>query len=67
MHYKRKERGSCMSAPKREQLTPWGRVVEAAIGLRDADSEDDGDYRRCESRLRVAIKRWAAAININGE
>ena len=31
MHYKRAARGSCMNTPKREQLSPWGRVVEAAL------------------------------------
>ena len=62
MHYKRRERGSCMSDPKRERLTPWGRVVEAALELADADTEDDGDYHRREARLRMAAKRWVGTM-----
>jgi hypothetical protein len=59
MHYKRAARGSCMNTPKREQLSPWGRVVEAALGLADSDTDDDNEWRRMEGRLRCAVKRWA--------
>jgi len=58
MHYKRAERGQEMSAPRRERLTPWSRVVVAAIDLADADSENDIDFSRREARLRYAARRW---------
>lgn len=61
MHAQRALRGKEMAAPKRERLTPWARVVEAAIELADADAEDDSEFRRLESHLRVAARRWAGA------
>jgi alkylated DNA nucleotide flippase Atl1 len=61
MHDKRRARGQPMDSPRREQLTPWARVVEAAIELADADSDDDDEFRRLESHLRVATKRWAGS------
>lgn len=61
MHYKRSLRGVEMSPGKREQLTPWARVVTAAIELADADSEDDNDFQRCAARLRYAARRWVGS------
>jgi hypothetical protein len=58
MHTKRQQRGTPMNAPEREILPPFERLVQASIDLADADSDDDGEYNRAESRLKAAAKCW---------
>ena len=59
MHAKRLTRGADMSAPRRERLPPWERVVASALELADADSDDDLDFSRKAARLRYAARRWS--------
>lgn len=55
-HYARKLRGDTSDSPLDDTLTPWERVVEAAIALADADCEED--YRASKARLRGAMTAW---------
>lgn len=55
---KRKARGGDLGAPVQERLTPKQRAVEAAIGLADADSEDDKAFPRAEANFAAAVSRW---------
>ena len=66
MHHKRQSRGAPMNAPVRESLDPWERCVVAAIDLADADSDDDEGYARAESRLRNALRMFAAKPSKHG-
>lgn len=40
----------------------FARVLEAAIALVDADTDDDAEYHRCEMRLRNAEKAHFLAL-----
>lgn len=57
-HYKRLKRGGDLAAPVQERLSPRQRAVEAAIGLADADSEDDGAAEKAEANFAAAVSRW---------
>ena len=58
-HFRRRSRGRPVSGRLREVLSPWGRVVEAALALADVSSEDDQAHRRAEDNLRTAITAYA--------
>ena len=56
MHSRRMSRGTPMDQPKRELYNPKERLIVAALGLADCDSEDDEEYRKAEARLVAAAK-----------
>lgn len=61
-HEKRHQRGQPLTAPKAERLSPKGRLLEAAICLADADSEDDVEYQRRERALLLAARQLASHV-----
>jgi len=52
-------RCQCLTAPKQERLSPQDRVVEAALSLADADSEDDAEFQRRKRALLLAVRQLA--------
>lgn len=63
MHEKRRQRGADMSAPKQERLTPAERLLELAIRLADADSDEE--FRRARRGLLSAAR--ALGPKLSGE
>lgn len=59
-------RGAPMNAHKQERLSPYGRLVEAAVTLADADSEDDKAYHSAENLLRRAAVNWVDDLRSRG-
>jgi len=62
MHYKRRARGTNMHAPEQEKLPAQERIRAMAIAYADADSEDDGAYRRAWDNLTNAAEGWVTAL-----
>src|SRR5712691_5585068 len=63
-HAKRRERGTPMGEPLREQhLSLRERVQKLAVDLADSDSEDDAAYERAWDALEHAVKDWAKEMH----
>ena len=59
MHAKRKQRGQPLSAPPQERLSPLQRLIEAAVGFRDAE-DGEVEFKRSVGRLCYAAARVRA-------
>src|SRR4051812_26765090 len=61
-HAKRIERGDTSGAPIKERLTLRERVLNLAIGLADADSEDEKAYGKSWDALEHGVVDWGDAM-----
>ena len=61
MHEKRYQRGQCLTAPKAERLPPHARLVEVAIRL--ADAETDEEFEKAKRDLLRTAKQTGPALH----
>lgn len=61
LHEKRYQRGQSLTTPKVERLSPRARVVEAAIRL--ADAETDEEFEKAERDVLRAAKQLAPSAH----
>lgn len=57
-HYRRKQKGQTISGLLKARMSPWDRLLEAAIGYADADADDDRAWADAKDALRRAASAY---------